>query len=65
MGDGYTAKRGVLQVDQSIVQYTQWKFEFLQNVISNATSIAEVKKVHVKTQKESISCRFYTKSVFE
>lgn len=65
LGDGYISKRGVLQTDQSILQYTQWKFKFLQPVVPDGSAIAEIKRIHVKTQKESISYRFYTKLVFE
>lgn len=65
LGDGYITKRGRLQVDQSVLQYTQWKFEVLQSVIPTTTVIAEVKRIHVKTKKENISYRFYTQSVFE
>ncbi len=67
LGDGYITKRGALQVEHKDYAYTKWKFDFLREkgVLNPSTTISKVKRIHPKTQQESISYRFYTIPVFK
>lgn len=69
LGDGYITKRGGLQIDHKDYAYTKWKFDYLlqldMGVVNSSTKISEVRRIHPKTKKESISYRFYTKSLFK
>ena len=64
LGDGYLYENGRLQVEQSKQhqQYVDWLYNKLMNLASG--KISSVTRVHPKTQKESFSCRFYTKTLF-
>lgn len=65
MSDGYL-RNGVLTVDQGKQQKTfvNWLYNEFELIRTN-TPIKEVKRVHPKTQKTSISYRFFTRAVLQ
>ena len=65
LGDGYLYKNGRLQVEQSKEheEYVIWLHSQLANLTSG--EISPVTRVHPKTKRESFSCRFYSKTLFQ
>lgn len=65
LGDGYLTKSGSLQIDHSTIQknYVDWKYKELGDFAGKPPTT--IKRVHKKTNKESFSYRFYTKSKFK
>lgn len=35
LGDGYIMKLGCLQIEQSVQQYVEWKYEQLKSIVSS------------------------------
>ena len=63
MSDGYVNQKGILTIDQGIKQkkFVEWlESEF--NTIKSS-NIKEQVRIHPKTQRKTVSVRFYTKAV--
>ena len=63
MSDGYVNVRGILTIEQSQKQkkFVLWLESELKQIQSS--SIKKQVRIHPKTQKETVSLRFYTKAV--
>lgn len=66
MSDGYIAPTGKLYIEQSQKQklFVQWLYLKLQ-LIRTQLPIAEVKRFHPKTGKQTVSLRFFSLSILQ
>lgn len=68
LGDSHMSRRGVITFEHSVKQtpYLTHKFELcrMHDFCTSKAKLSLVKRIHTKTKKESISKRFFTKSLF-